>query len=73
MQQSPLQFNRHQLGEVYPAESLSQYSWHTGAPLRPIPPDESLPILFRDLGPIPMTTFLERGLERLAGDRKSVV
>ena len=48
-------------------ENLKQYSWHTGAPLRLVNPDENLPVLFRDIGVLPMTTFLEIGLKRLAG------
>ncbi len=48
-------------------DNLKQYSWHTGAPLRPLNPDETLPILFRDIGPVAMSTFLEKGLKRLAG------
>ncbi len=48
-------------------DNLKQYSWHTGAPLRPVNPEENLPVLFRDIGPLPMTTFLEKGLKRLAG------
>jgi hypothetical protein len=48
-------------------DNLKQYSWHTGAPLRPLNPDETLPVLFRDIGPVAMSTFLEKGLKRLAG------
>ncbi|HEC84514.1 MAG TPA: hypothetical protein ENI48_04630, partial [Thioploca sp.] len=67
MPKSPLQFNHQHLDEAYPADNLSQYSWHTGAPLRPLQADETLSALFRDIGPVAMTTFLDRGLKRLAG------
>lgn len=46
---------------------LSKYSWHTGAKLRKIDPDENCPVLFRDLGPVGMVNFLEGKLTRLAG------
>lgn len=49
------------------SDNLKQYSWHTGARLRPFNPDETLPVLFRDIGPVAMSTFLEKGLKRLAG------
>lgn len=48
-------------------DNLKQYSWHTGASLRPLNSDETLPALFRDIGPVAMSTFLEQGLTRLAG------
>ena len=48
-------------------DDLSSYRWHTGARLRPVHRDEALPVLFRDVGPVALCRFLERGLERLAG------
>jgi hypothetical protein len=52
---------------VAPADDLSRYRWHTGAPLRPLAPDEPCPILFRDLGPVALRRFLRGELRRLAG------
>ncbi len=54
-------------GRGYPADDLRSYSFHTGAPLRPIDPEERCPVLFRDLGIIGMNLFLNGRLKRLAG------
>lgn len=51
----------------YGSESLSRFSFHTGADLRPLAEDEICPILFRDIGLIAMIRFLRGELERLAG------
>jgi hypothetical protein len=50
-----------------PADDLSRYRYHTGAPLRPLRVGEACPVLFRDLGPVAMARFLRGGLRRLAG------
>lgn len=49
------------------AEDLSRYRWHTGARLRRVGPDEAVPVLFRDIGPVALQTFLAGRLQRLAG------
>lgn len=46
---------------------MRRYRWHTGATLRPVAPDEPLPVLFRDIGPVATARFLAGGLKRLAG------
>lgn len=56
-----------QLGTRYPAEDLRRYSFHTGAPLRPLGRDEPCPVLFRDLGPVALGRYLRGTLPRLAG------
>lgn len=49
------------------SEPLRRFSFHTGAQLRPLHPDEPCPPLLRDLGPGASRAFLEGRLERLAG------
>lgn len=46
---------------------LRRFRWHTGAPLRPLDPEETLPPLFRDLGPEATARFLRGALPRLCG------
>lgn len=46
---------------------MRRYRWHTGATLRPVSPDEPLPVLFRDVGPVATARFLAGDLNRLAG------
>lgn len=46
---------------------MRRYRWHTGATLRPVAPDEPLPVLFRDVGPEATARFLAGALHRLAG------
>lgn len=46
---------------------MRRYRWHTGATLRPVSPDEPLPVLFRDIGPVATARFLAGDLRRLAG------
>ena len=48
-------------------DSLRRFSYHTGATPRPLGPDESCPVLFRDIGSQAMVSFLDGALERLAG------
>lgn len=48
-------------------DDLREYRWHTGAPLRPLAPDEPCPVLFRDLGLWATAQFLRGDLRRLAG------
>jgi hypothetical protein len=50
-----------------PADDLTRYRYHTGAPLRPLRPDEPCPVLFRDLGVAATACFLRGELRRLAG------
>jgi hypothetical protein len=50
-----------------PGEDLARYRWHTGAPLRPLAPEEPCPVLFRDLGTVALARFLRGELRRLAG------
>ncbi|MBZ4421327.1 hypothetical protein [Myxococcus sp. RHSTA-1-4] len=54
-------------GTAYPAEDLRRYQFHTGAPLRPLKPDEPCPVLYRDLGPVALRRYLRGTLPRLAG------
>jgi hypothetical protein len=54
-------------GAPYPADNLAPYRYHTGAPLRPLRPGETCPVLFRDVGSAAMARFLRGGLRRLAG------
>lgn len=49
------------------SDDLSRFRWHTGARLRPVDEGEQLSVLFRDVGPVALQTFLSQGLERLAG------
>lgn len=51
---------------------LSEFSWHTGGPVRPLDPDERCPALFRDLGPVATLTLLRGRLPRLAGPTSPV-
>jgi hypothetical protein len=68
MQETPAKFNEAPAhGRSYPADDLSGFRWHTGATLRPLAPDETCPVLFRDIGPQALATFLRGGLRRLAG------
>lgn len=46
---------------------LARFRYHTGATLRPVGEDEPCPVLFRDLGPLGMSLFLDGSLTRLAG------
>src|ERR1700756_1385904 len=48
-------------------ENLARFRWHTGAEPAPVLEPESLPLLFRDIGPEAMARFLRGGLRRLAG------
>lgn len=50
-----------------PRENLARFRWHTGAEPTPVAAEESVPILFRDIGPEAMAQFLKSGLKRLAG------
>lgn len=65
---TPAEF-RERSGSKFPArqESLYRYRWHTGADLSPLPDDEPLPTLVRDIGPVGMEIFLGNRLNRLAG------
>lgn len=68
MIESPREFRDRSDGDGgRPAESLARYSFHTGAELRPIGPDEPCPVLFRDIGPAAMACFLRGELRRFAG------
>jgi hypothetical protein len=70
MRESLEQFKqrRAQQGEEIEASiDLRRYSYHTGAPLRGLDPDEPCPVLFRDIGPQAMERFLTGQLTRLAG------
>lgn len=51
---------------------LSEFSWHTGGPVRRVDPDERCPALFRDLGPVATLTLLRGRLPRLAGPTSPV-
>ena len=51
----------------YTSSSLARFSYHTGAALRRLAPDEVCPILFRDIGSQAMVAFLDGALRRLAG------
>jgi hypothetical protein len=57
----------------YPADDLAGFRWHTGATLRPLTPGEPCPVLFRDVGPAALATFLRGGLRRLAGPLSPLV
>lgn len=57
----------------YPADNLAGFRWHTGASLRPLAPDESCPVLFRDVGPAALALFLRGLLPRLAGPLSPIV
>jgi len=48
-------------------ENLARFRWHTGAEPTPVHEGDSLPVLFRDIGPEAMAMFLRGGLKRLAG------
>ena len=48
-------------------DRLERFRWHTGADPRPIGDDETIPVLFRDIGPVAMQQFLSGHLTRLAG------
>jgi hypothetical protein len=50
-----------------PQARLDAYRWHTGATLRRLAPDETCPILFRDVGLTATARFLRGELRRLAG------
>ncbi len=68
MLETHAQFAQTQPNTPYPQEDLRRYRYHTGAPLTPLDPDEVCPVLFRDIGPAAMATFLRSGvLPRLAG------
>jgi hypothetical protein len=54
-------------------DDLARFRSHTGAPLRPLHPEEPCPVLFRDLGPEATTLFLRGGLERLAGPLSPII
>jgi hypothetical protein len=53
----------------YPSSKhdLSRFSWHTGRQPRPVDPDEPIPVLFRDVGPLATERFFRNGLKRMAG------
>jgi hypothetical protein len=57
----------------YPADDLSGFRWHTGATLRPLADGEACPVLFRDIGPAALATFLRGRLRRLAGPLSPLV
>jgi hypothetical protein len=66
MRETPVEFEIN--SEVrYPCDDLRGYRFHTGATLRPLAPEESCPILFRDVGLVGMMLFLKGELQRLAG------
>lgn len=46
---------------------LSRYRWHTGAKLRRLAPEERVPPLFRDVGPVALAAYLRGEMTRLAG------
>jgi hypothetical protein len=48
-------------------EDLARFRWHTGAEPTPVRKDETVPILFRDIGPEAIARLLRGGLRRLAG------
>ena len=48
-------------------DDLARFRWHTGANPRPIGEGETIPVLFRDIGPMAMQQFLTSHLTRLAG------
>jgi hypothetical protein len=74
MHETPADFNgRNGCGRPYPAEDLSGFRWHTGATPRPLAPGEVCPVLFRDIGPAALATFLRGGLRRLAGPLSPLV
>lgn len=56
----------------YPRDDLGRFRWHTGAELRPIARDEPCPVLFRDVGPKALLSFLAGTLERLAGPQTPI-
>lgn len=51
---------------------LTEFSWHTGAPVRALVEGERCPALFRDLGPEATLRLLRGGLPRLAGPTSPV-
>ncbi len=55
------------------APALRRFSFHTGAPLRPLHPDEPCPPLLRDLGPEASQAFLAGRLTRLAGPLSPII
>lgn len=70
MRETPEQFQRRIAREgleAPPALDLRRYRFHTGATLRPFEADEPCPVLFRDIGPEAMETYLRGELTRLAG------
>jgi hypothetical protein len=75
MTETPSGFNQSlELGKrSYPADDLAGFRWHTGATLRPLTPGEPCPVLFRDVGPAALATFLRGGLRRLAGPLSPLV
>ena len=50
-----------------PRQNLARFRWHTGAEPTPVRPDETVPVLFRDIGLEATARLLRGGLERLAG------
>jgi hypothetical protein len=48
-------------------ENLARFRWHTGVEPTRVHEGDSLPVLFRDVGPEAVATFLRGGLQRLAG------
>jgi hypothetical protein len=66
MHETPAIYNANQ-PRCYPTDNLAGFRWHTGATLRPLEPDEACPVLFRDIGPAALATFLRGRLPRLAG------
>jgi hypothetical protein len=51
---------------------LSEFSWHTGGPVRALAEGERRPALFRDLGPAATLRLLRGELPRLAGPTSPV-
>jgi hypothetical protein len=74
MIETPGQYVERVTGSVgYPSEDLRPFSYHTGAPLRPLADDEPCPILFRDVGLEGMSLFLRGQLQRLCGPLSPIV
>jgi hypothetical protein len=67
MRETPSDFMAWAAGSPSPVDDLARYSYHTGAPLRPLAADEPCPVLFRDLGLTATARFLRGELRRLAG------
>ena len=75
MNETPAAFNASAPAGLrpYPGDDLSGFRWHTGASLRPWAAGETCPVLFRDVGPAALATFLRGRLRRLAGPLSPLV